>query len=648
MASASGSSAHYLSSGSARNLATTTKTPPQMVGISPRWLLRLLPWVNVEAGTYRVNRRRVVAPSDEKIKIKSVDGRVQLTGENLRAIAAFRGRSADSLNALASRFTQETCEPRAVLASENQTRDKFYIIASGRVEIFVTGRFGNKITLALLSDGDFFGDSAVIGRVQREIGAVARTPCVLMSLESKQYDQLLAEQPALREQLERTFQNRAAEEQLAESSGERLIELTAAQGEDGLVPNSFADYDDDPREYHLDVVQSVLRVHSRVSDIYNQPMNQLQQQARLTIEAMKERQEWEMINNRSFGLLHEASGSMRMPTRYGSPTPDDLDELLSLVWKKPAFFLAHPRAIAAFGRECTRRGTPPPTVQLFGSPFLTWRGVPLVPTDKLLIDSADMTNILLIRVGEAEQGVVGLHQMGIPDEYEPGLSMRYMGMDQQAVASYLLTQYFSVAVLVEDALGVLEGVEISQYYDYDELKLGIPLAPAPVAPTNGTVGPPGEPPQPTRSTSPPGPAAASDAAREPQILGVGTAIPPRLLALDRHEGFAGPEQSVTEYSLTADMDVTVRDTVLTFEARCAHHPDSNGTISVSTDGKTWHEAGLWTKASCDEASWHDHTYRLALSKVPAGLVGRSLKVSFRHTSGAQRLAIYQVRWEHAS
>jgi Phage capsid-like protein len=120
------------------------------------------------------------------------------------------------------------------------------------------------------------------------------------------------------------------------------------------------------------------------------------------------------------------------------------------VWKKPAFFLAHPRAIAAFGRECTRRGVPPPTVQIFGSPFLTWRGVPLVATDKLLIDSADMTNILLVRVGEAEQGVVELHQTGIPDEQQPGLSMRYMGMDQQAVASYLLTQYFSVAVLVED------------------------------------------------------------------------------------------------------------------------------------------------------------------------------------------------------
>ncbi|MFX5660523.1 hypothetical protein ABTE05_19345, partial [Acinetobacter baumannii] len=93
-------------------------------------------------------------------------------------------------------------------------------------------------------------------------------------------------------------------------------------------------------------------------------------------------------------------------TRSGAPTPDDMDELLSRVWKKPAFFLAHPKAIAACGRECTSRGVPPPTVNLFGSPFLTWRGVPIVPCDKLLVDghsrtrnSAGTTNILLLRVG---------------------------------------------------------------------------------------------------------------------------------------------------------------------------------------------------------------------------------------------------------
>ena len=45
-----------LGAAAARQLANTTKTPPQWIGTSPRWLVSLLPWVPVEAGTYRVNK----------------------------------------------------------------------------------------------------------------------------------------------------------------------------------------------------------------------------------------------------------------------------------------------------------------------------------------------------------------------------------------------------------------------------------------------------------------------------------------------------------------------------------------------------------------------------------------------------------------
>ena len=139
---------------------------------------------------------------------------------------------------------------------------------------------------------------------------------------------------------------------------------------------------------------------------------------------------------------------------------------IAKVWKEPAFFLAHPRAIAAFGRECTRRGVPPPTVTLFGSPFVTWRGLPLIPCDKLRISDAGTTNILLLRTGEKKQGVVGLLQPGIPGEVAPSLSVRFMGINRKAIASYLISLYCSLAVLTHDALGVLENVEIDKYHEY--------------------------------------------------------------------------------------------------------------------------------------------------------------------------------------
>ncbi|MFZ4682270.1 MAG: family 2A encapsulin nanocompartment shell protein [Terrimicrobiaceae bacterium] len=241
--------------------------------------------------------------------------------------------------------------------------------------------------------------------------------------------------------------------------------LTVETGEPKL-PTTFVDYDVDPREYHLSAIQTVLHTHTRITDLYSNQIDQLREQVRLTVEAVREKEEYEIINNSEFGLLNEVKPGQTIKTRKGAPTPDDLDELLTLVWKKPAFFLGHPKAIAAFAREATRRGVPPVVVHLFGSPFITWRGVPLVPTNKLEIDKSNKTSILLLRVGEAEQGVVGLQKVGVTGEVEPGLSVRYSGTSDNSIASHLVTRYFSAAVLTEDAIARLDNVTVNQYHDY--------------------------------------------------------------------------------------------------------------------------------------------------------------------------------------
>lgn len=294
-----------LADGAARQLANTTKTPPQMVGITPRWLVRFLPWVPVESGTYRINR----------------------------------------------------------------------VKDSGSVEV------------------------------------------------------------------------------------------ACGRSDESDLPLSFVDYEEKPRERTLSMVSTVLDVHTRVSDLFSSPHDQVREQLRLTIENVKEKQESELINNKDYGLLNNIAPSMRVKPRKGPPTPDDLDELISLVWKEPAFFLAHPKAVAAFGRECTRRGVPPPTVSIFGAQFLTWRGLPLVPCDKLQI-TGGKSNILLMRTGAEKQGVTGLFQPNLPGEQTPGLSVRFMGINRKAIASYLVTLYCSAAVHTDDALGVLEGVDVGYYHEY--------------------------------------------------------------------------------------------------------------------------------------------------------------------------------------
>lgn len=232
-----------------------------------------------------------------------------------------------------------------------------------------------------------------------------------------------------------------------------------------ILPVGLSDYDAQPREYVLTSINTTIEVDTRISDLFRSPMDQVKEQISLTVEKLKEKQEKELLNNRSYGLLHNVDPEMRVKPRVGPPTPDDMDELISTVWKEPAFFVAHPKAVAAFGRECTRRGVPPATVTLFGSQFLTWRGLPLVPSDKMPI-KGNKTDILLMRVGERKRGCVGLFQPGLPGEVSPSLSVRPMGIAQNGGAQYLLSLYCSVAVLTHDALGMLEGVTIDHYYQY--------------------------------------------------------------------------------------------------------------------------------------------------------------------------------------
>ena len=256
--------------------------------------------------------------------------------------------------------------------------------------------------------------------------------------------------------------------QVKAKATEEGVECSPDESQDR--PETFVDYQVPAREYTLNAVTTVVDVQTRVSDLFSHPHDQIREQLRLTVEKVKEKQENELVNNRTYGLLHNVAPAQRIKTRKGPPTPDDLDELIAKVWKEPSFFLAHPRAIAAFGRECTRRGVPPPTATLFGSPFLTWRGIPIVSSDKLHV-SADKkgggkTSILLLRTGEKKQGVVGLFQPGVPGEVTPSLSVRFMGINPRGAASYLLTLYCSAAVLTEDAIAALDDVEVGHYHEY--------------------------------------------------------------------------------------------------------------------------------------------------------------------------------------
>ncbi|WP_436496362.1 family 2B encapsulin nanocompartment shell protein [Actinokineospora sp. HUAS TT18] len=448
-----------LGTAAARNLATTTKSVPQMQGITSRWLLKLLPWVQVSGGAYRVNRRLSYTVGDGRVTFSQTGATFRVIPQELRELQLLRDfDDEDVLAALAGRFVQQDYAPGDVLVTAGSPADQIVLIAHGKVNKIGAGKYGDETVLETLADGDHFTYQAIIEDDDHwEYTVKAVTSCTVLSLSQSSFEDLVAQSEELAAHVAR-FRDNPAKAQ--NSHGEAAIEVASGHVGELDLPGTFVDYETSPREYELSVAQTVLRVHSRVSDLYNDPMNQVEQQLRLTIEALRERQEHEVVNNREFGLLANADPKQRIHTRSGPPTPDDMDELLALVWKEPAFFLAHPKAIAAFGRECTKRGIYPNSIDLDGHRVPSWRGVPLFPCSKIPVTDTRTSSIMLMRVGEQTQGVVGLHQIGLPDEYQPGLNVRFMGMNEKAIISYLVSAYYSAAVLVPDALGVLESVQI--------------------------------------------------------------------------------------------------------------------------------------------------------------------------------------------
>jgi CRP-like cAMP-binding protein len=462
--SQNGQPALSLSTAAARNLATTTKSVPQMQGITSRWLLRLLPWVEATGGTYRVNRRLSYTVGDGQITFIATGDQVRVIPDELRELPPLRDfEDHDVLTALAGRFEQQQYSPGEVIAEFGHEADRVFLIAHGKVNKVGTGKYGNAAVLGVLADGQYFGEQVLTDPASIwEFTAKAATTCTVLSLQRQAFDALAGQSGALASHIE-DFRTRKDQPQNAHGEAE----IAVAAGHDGEpdLPGTFADYETSPREYELSVAQAVLRVHSRVADLYNNPMDQVEQQLRLTIEALRERQEYEVVNNPDFGLINNADFAHRVHTRSGPPTPDDMDELLATVWKEPSFFLAHPRAIAAFGRECSARGVYPANVEINGHQIPAWRGIPIFPCGKIPIANRDTSSILLMRTGEDKRGVIGLRQTGIPDEYEPGLNVRFMNINDKGIISYLVSAYYSAAILVPDALGVLENVELGQPAD---------------------------------------------------------------------------------------------------------------------------------------------------------------------------------------
>ena len=112
-----------------------------MQGISSRWLLRLLPWVQVSGGTYRVNRRLSYAVGDGRVMFINTGAVVQVIPAKLRELPLIGGFADDAvLERLAGMFVQKEFKTGDMIVESGKPADYLYLIAHGKSNKLGIGR----------------------------------------------------------------------------------------------------------------------------------------------------------------------------------------------------------------------------------------------------------------------------------------------------------------------------------------------------------------------------------------------------------------------------------------------------------------------------------------------------------------------------
>ncbi|KJY28525.1 family 2B encapsulin nanocompartment shell protein, partial [Streptomyces sp. NRRL S-495] len=266
-----------LTTAAARNLATTTKSAPQMQEITSRWLLKVLPWVQAAGGAYRVNRRLTYTVGDGRVEFIKTGSEVRVIPQELGELALLRGFEDDEvLTALADRCEQRDFGPGEVLAERGEAADRIYLIAHGKINQIGIGKYGDETVVGVLGDGDRFGEQSVLDQdAVWEFTAKTVTAGTVLSLPRRDFEQIRDNSPALQEHLTAFL---ALPLQRQNERGEAEIAMSAGHHGEYQLPGAFVDYELKPREYELSVAQTILKVHTRVADLYNQPMNQIEHQ----------------------------------------------------------------------------------------------------------------------------------------------------------------------------------------------------------------------------------------------------------------------------------------------------------------------------------------------------------------------------------
>ena len=430
---------------------------------SPNWLLKMLPWVNMSSSVYKVSsinfeektsQQRLTIPKNTNI-ITAADS--YFLSDLLRCVSLFKPLPEELIQEIIKSVYQKNVKAGDIIVKQGDIGKAFYIIINGQYNVTNKTIDDKETILNSLTSGDYFGEMALLKEIPRQATITATTKGSLLVLNKETFEKIVSDSQ-LKKQLEEIFEVRKKELATIKQPNENLSFL--AQFEEPPYPDNYPNFIENSTENQLDIIQATITLNTKNNDEnYSQ---QLDEQLEIVAKKMEDREEWEIINNKKYGLLNNISAAMSCDAQLKPLTPDNFDDLLSLVWNKPSFFLANPKAIAVFAKECTHNSIVLETVEMFGASFITWRGVPIIPSNNMVVNNnsgIQSTSILLMRIGEKEKGVVGLYK-GNSNLYKTSnLTIEpIVDANEDIISKYKITRHFSVFILALDAIAVLRNV----------------------------------------------------------------------------------------------------------------------------------------------------------------------------------------------
>lgn len=133
------------------------------------------------------------------------DGKMAVEPQRLKLIPIFSKLDNHTLKELCRHFTTEVFEPGILAIRQGDKGEKFYIAVRGKLEVFTTDASGVETKLAVLGDGDHFGEVALLRSVPRTASLRAITHVDCLSLSQSRFKRLTESYPEVLEALEQAM-----------------------------------------------------------------------------------------------------------------------------------------------------------------------------------------------------------------------------------------------------------------------------------------------------------------------------------------------------------------------------------------------------------------------------------------------------------